>query len=230
MGKTQVIENIEKTLKETFGEFLGLKEGGSLKRNLLGSMLVMLPEVPAYFIPAYSEAKSTGNAENVKKGEGARGLLSGALEGLAVGAIVSTAKDEKLLQKFAALANTVIDNVKDEKVVDLAKKSFKNVKDVKITENGRAVVETAKDLSFKRILPFVIVGASIQFVSSKIFPIIGEKIGKAAYKKNQAAISEQAPKLAENPITKPIATINNNSKQLSPINKPQVFKSGYLKI
>lgn len=78
--------------KQVVGKFFSIDEGWSWKRNLLGAFLVYLPEIPAYFIPSYTQAKNTGGAKDLKHGEGIRGLITGALEGLAVGAIVSGKK------------------------------------------------------------------------------------------------------------------------------------------
>lgn len=156
MSQPEIPENMSNTLKKTFMKFLSFVPKAGLKRNVLGPLFVILPEIPAYLIPAYSEAKSTGSAENVKKGEGARGLLTGAFEGLAVGAIVSAPEEKE----------TIINNVK--KTVQAS------------------VKDAGMDLSYKKIIPFVIVAAGVQFISSKIFPIIGEKLGQSLYTKNQS--------------------------------------------
>lgn len=75
--------------KQVVGKFFSIDENWSWKRNLLGAFLVYCPEIPAYFIPSYTQAKNTGCAKDLKHGEGVRGLITGGLEGLAVGAIVS---------------------------------------------------------------------------------------------------------------------------------------------
>lgn len=126
-----LLEKFEKnfpTAYHTTMEFFGMKKNWLCKRNLLGAFLVMIPEIPAYFIPAFSQARATGDASEIKKGEGPRGLITGGLEGVAVSAIVAGEK-----------------------------------------------------LTVGHIYPFVILGAGLQFVSSKVFPIVGEKFGKVIY-------------------------------------------------
>lgn len=125
--------NVAKDLKGHFKfaayKYLGLTDKPDyLSKNMLAAFLVLLPEIPTYFIPAFSEAKANGNAKDVKKGEGYRGLLTGGLEGLAVSAII-------------------------------AKGQFRKA----------------------NIIPLVIFGSLMQFVSSKLFPIIGEKVGQFLY-------------------------------------------------
>jgi len=188
MSNNDIQKNLFNILKNTFCEFLSIDKKGKLNRNILGAILVLLPEMPAYFIPAYSEAKATGDAKNIKKGEGLRGLLTGALEGLAVGAIVST--------------------------VD------------KAAESG--IKDAAKKLNFKRIFPFVVVAAAVQFVSSKVFPVIGEKIGRAVYLKNNPVSNSSQPpvqKPAELATGTPAATNQLKGASLYP-----AVKSGSLKI
>ena len=51
--------------------------------------MVHSPEYPTYFIPAFTQAKANGDAGDLKKGEGVRGIITGCMEGIAVGAIVS---------------------------------------------------------------------------------------------------------------------------------------------
>jgi len=89
--KIHKLANIEttKTSKEIFYNFFGMNDSWPLGRNLLGGFMVHCPEYPTYFIPAYTQAKSTGDASDLKKGEGPRGLITGGLEGIAVGALVS---------------------------------------------------------------------------------------------------------------------------------------------
>lgn len=134
-------------MKETVCDFLSLDDKGTVIRNVLGAILVMLPEIPTYFIPAYSEAKATGDAKNIKEGEGPRGLLTGALEGLAVGAINSK----------------------------------------------------REPLKVGKLFPYVLLGAGIQFISSKVFPVVGENFGRSIYKKNHP-ISKPCEKTIQNPI------------------------------
>lgn len=78
-----------KNIKEICFHFFGMNDNWPIWRNLLGGLMVHAPEYPTYFIPAYTQAKATGNADDLKKGEGPRGLITGGLEGLAVGALVS---------------------------------------------------------------------------------------------------------------------------------------------
>lgn len=78
-----------KSPKEIFYHFFGMNEAWPIGRNLLGGLMVHSPEWPTYFIPAYTQAKATGDASDLKKGEGPRGLITGGLEGIAVGALVS---------------------------------------------------------------------------------------------------------------------------------------------
>lgn len=77
------------SFKKVVGKFFSINEKWSWKRNLFGAFLVYCPEIPAYFIPSYTQSKKTGTAKDLKHGEGIRGLVTGGLEGLAVGAIVS---------------------------------------------------------------------------------------------------------------------------------------------
>lgn len=79
----------KKTFNDLLFNFFGMNEHWSFGRNLLGGFMVHCPEYPTYFIPAYTQAKSTGDAKDLKKGEGPRGLITGGLEGIAVGALVS---------------------------------------------------------------------------------------------------------------------------------------------
>ncbi len=81
-----------KNFKKILFEFFGMNEGWHWKRNLLGILMVHALECPTYFLPAYNQAKATGDAKILKKGEGIRGLLTGMLDGLAIGALVSGAK------------------------------------------------------------------------------------------------------------------------------------------
>lgn len=118
-----------KSIKEMVFHFFGMNENWSIGRCLLGGFLVHSPEYPTYFIPAFTQATATGDAKELKKGEGPRGLITGAMEGIAVGALVSGG-EMKL---------------------------------------GREMV------------PYIIMGAGLQFFSSKVFPWLGEKAGRLVY-------------------------------------------------
>ncbi len=119
-----------KSKKEIFFHFFGMNKNWKWGRNIAGLLLVHSPEYPTYFLPAFNQAKETGDAHELKKGEGLRGFLTGCLEGAAVGALVS---GEKM--------------------------------------KGREMV------------PYILLGAGLQFLSAKVFPIIGEKAGKYLYHK-----------------------------------------------
>lgn len=123
----------DKSLKDIFYNFFGMNEKWPLGRNLLGGFMVHFPEYPTYFLPAYNQTKATGDAGDLKKGEGARGLITGGLEGVAVGALVS----------------------------------------------GRF-------LKVKEMVPYIILGASLQLLSSKLFPWLGEKMGGYVYRKRMS--------------------------------------------
>lgn len=124
---------VNKGAKEIFFHFFGMNESWPLGRNILGGFMVHSPEYPTYFIPAYTQAKATGDASELKKGEGPRGLITGGLEGVAVGALVS----------------------------------------------GRV-------LKLGEMIPYIFLGAALQLFSGKVFPWIGEKMGRAVYNKNLA--------------------------------------------
>lgn len=119
-----------KSLKDISMHFFGMNSLWKNPRNIAGFFMVHAPEYPTYTIPAYTQAKETGDAKALKKGEGARGLITGALEGVAVGALVSGAK-----------------------------------------------------LRVKEMIPYMILGAGLQYFSSKFFPWIAEKAGRVAYNK-----------------------------------------------
>lgn len=123
-----------KSPKEIFYHFFGMNENWKWGRNILGMVMVHCPEYPTYFIPTYSQTKETGNCGHVKKGEKFRGLLTGGLEGLAVGALVSGAK-----------------------------------------------------LKGKEMVPYIVLGAGLQLLSSMLFPWLGEVTGKQVYKKKVAS-------------------------------------------
>lgn len=78
-----------KNWKEIVYNFFGMNKCWNWKRNVGGIFMVHCPEYPTYFIPSYTQAKATGDATELKKGEGPRGLITGGLEGIAVGALVS---------------------------------------------------------------------------------------------------------------------------------------------
>lgn len=122
-----------KGTKEVFYNFFGMNNNWKTGRNILGMVMVHCPEYPTYFIPTYTQTSQTGNAGHIKKGEKIRGLLTGGLEGLAVGALVS---GEKI--------------------------------------KGREMV------------PYIVLGAALQLLSSMLFPWLGEVMGKQAYKKKVA--------------------------------------------
>jgi hypothetical protein len=155
---------IEKSPKEIFFNFFGMNENWPLGRCLLGAFLVHFPEYPTYFIPSYMEAKATGTAKNIKKGEGLRGIITGGLEGLAVGALVS-----------------------------------------------------GKKLKAQEMIPYILLGAGLQFLSSVIFPWMGEKTGQYEYKN----ISVRNP-------SKNLSKTTNQNLYLDPYNKNNI--SGGLKI
>ena len=159
-------ESSSKNLKEIFFNFFGMNENWSLGRNILGGLMVHCPEWPTYFIPAYTQAKATGDASELKKGEGPRGLITGGLEGIAVGALVS----------------------------------------------GRI-------LKPKEMVPYIILGAALQLFSSKLFPWLGEKIGRIEYDKMH-------PKPLGKKEANPVMPANFAAKPLQkPIANPPAFKS-----
>lgn len=118
-----------KSFKEMVFHFFGMNENWSVGRCLLGGLLVHSPEYPTYFIPAFTQATATGDAKELKKGEGPRGIITGMLEGVAVGALVTGGKI-----KFG-----------------------------------------------REMLPYIVLGAGLQFFSSKVFPWLGEKAGRFIY-------------------------------------------------
>ena len=120
--------------KQVIGKFFSINEKWSWKRNLVGALMVYCPEIPAYFIPSYTQAKQTGSAKDLKHGEGIRGLLTGGLEGIAVGALVS-----------------------------------------------------GKDMKAGKIVPYMLLGAALQLMSSLMLPRVGEKVGTFVYNKHKYA-------------------------------------------
>lgn len=167
-------------VKFTFREFFSIPEDASIKRAAIGAFLVYLPEIPAYFIPSFTQAKNTGCAKDLKQGEGIRGLVTGGLEGLAVGAI--------------ALKG---------------------------------------NLTTKRVVPFVLLGSVLQFMSSLIMPRIGEKAGTFVYNKRVYAnkINEvvEIP-FGSDPTQTQLTTPNNNSPQFKGRLPYSKFPSCNLKI
>lgn len=146
---------------KNFGEiifhFLGMDKNWPLGRNLLGGFLVHSPEYPTYFIPAFTQAKATGDATDLKKGEGPRGIITGCLEGVAVGALVSG----------------------------------KNIHRV------------------QEMVPYMVLGAAMQLFSSKVFPWLGEKMGRHFYLKRQTANLRQA-ELQKQEIQNPVKESNQS--------------------
>ncbi len=142
--------------KEIIYNFFGMKDYWKTGRNIAGMLMVHSPEYPTYFIPAFTQTKETGNSGHIKEGEGIRGLITGGLEGIAVGALVSGAK-----------------------------------------------------LKPKEMIPYVILGAGLQYLSSKLFPWLGEKAGLYLYNKK----IKQNTDLAQG--VKPIATEKSNEQPLS---------------
>lgn len=128
-----------KSPTEIFFHFFGMNENWPIGRNLIGGAMVHSPEYPTYFIPAFTQAKATGDAGELKKGEGVRGTITGGLEGVAVGALVS-----------------------------------------------------GKILKPMEMVPYILLGAGLQYLSSKFFPWLGEKMGRAIYLKNQKMNSSSA--------------------------------------
>lgn len=154
-------KSLSEGAKKVVGKFFSIDENWSWKRNLFGAFLVYCPEIPAYFIPSYTQAKNTGCAKDLKHGEGVRGLVTGGLEGLAVGAIVS-----------------------------------------------------GKDMTARKIAPYFVLGAAIQFMSSLILPKVGEKVGTFVYNKRKYA--EKLEEIIDIPFgNEPTA------EQLTALQKPQ---------
>lgn len=96
-------KGIVNIFKEVANKFFSTDKTWTWTRNILGAAMVYAPEIPAYFIPSYTQAKKTGCAKDLKHGEGIRGILTGGLEGMAVGAIVS-GKD----MKFSKIAPFIV--------------------------------------------------------------------------------------------------------------------------
>lgn len=159
-----------KKMKEIFFNFFGMNENWSWGRNIGGMFMVHCPEYPTYFIPSYSQSKATGEAGHVKKGEIPRGLITGGLEGIAVGALVSGEK-----------------------------------------------------IKGKEMVPYVILGAGLQFISCTVFPWLGEKLGRYQY--NQKMIKQGKPTVSATQTVEKIANVDNN-KPTKPANPAKPSFSG----
>lgn len=148
--RTAKIEGFQpsKGSKEIFYNFFGMNENWKWGRNIAGMIMVHCPEYPTYFIPSFSQAKATGSAGHIKNGEMARGLITGGLEGIAVGGLVSGAK-----------------------------------------------------IKPREMVPYMILGAALQLLSSVLFPWLGEKSGRILYNKKMAKNGLNAAKSeSQNPI------------------------------
>lgn len=163
----------KKSWKELLFNFFGMNDHWPLKRNLLGAFMVHCPEYPTYFIPAYSQAKAKGEAQDLKKGEGYRGAIVGGLEGVAVGALVS-----------------------------------------------------GKKLKFGEMIPYILLGMGLQYFSSKVFPWLGEKLGRMVYERNLNKKQNNPPPKKE------VAALPSKTtfKGFPLYNKSQINTSGNLKI
>lgn len=173
-----------KGAKEIFYNFFGMNENWNIGRNILGLLMVHSPEYPTYFIPAFTQAKETGDSGHIKKGEGIRGLLTGALEGIAVGALVSGAK-----------------------------------------------------LKPKEMIPYIALGAALQYASGKFFPWLGEKVGQYLYnekmKKQSDLPASVKPVTAEKSEDKPlnqVSVVKKSTPQFKGRNLYSPYVSGSLKI
>lgn len=56
-----------KSPKEIIYHFFGMNSNWKLGRNLIGGFMVHSPEYPTYFIPAFTQAKATGDSSELKK-------------------------------------------------------------------------------------------------------------------------------------------------------------------
>ena len=81
--------NTLKLIQTSIYESLGIMSGKNGKRNAIAAALTFAPNIPSYVIPAYSQASKTGDAENIEKLEGIRGVLTGGLDGAAIGALTA---------------------------------------------------------------------------------------------------------------------------------------------
>lgn len=93
-------------IRSTLHEAYGIAEKTPLRKNAIAATICYLPCIPNYMIPAYSQTVETGSAKGVKKREGLRGILTGALDGAAIGAI--TARGMKLTFKRVAVFAAVM--------------------------------------------------------------------------------------------------------------------------
>lgn len=152
--------------KEMIFNFFGMNHNWSLGRNLLGGLMVHCPEYPTYFIPAFTQAKATGEATELKKGEGPRGIITGGLEGIAVGALVS-----------------------------------------------------GEMLRPREMGPYILLGAGLQLFSSKVFPWLGEKLGRQIYLRRQA---EMKLKQTETPVIEIV-----QPKTVDAVSKPNNDKTTF---
>lgn len=163
--KEEIPKNLLDRVKHTFREFFSIPKNASMKRAAIGAFLVYLPEIPAYFIPSFTQAKNSGCAKDLKHGEGVRGLITGGLEGLAVGAIALKEK-----------------------------------------------------LSVKNVIPFILLGSALQFLSSLIMPRLGEKLGTFAYNKRKYA--EKLEEIIDLPFGS-----DPTQPQVQALQKPQTMAS-----
>lgn len=165
----QTVNTVSSRAKTLVFNFFGMNSNWPLGRNLLGGLMVHCPEYPTYFIPAFTQAKATGEATELKKGEGPRGIITGGLEGIAVGALVS-----------------------------------------------------GEMLRPREMGPYIILGAALQLFSSKVFPWLGEKMGRQIYLRRQAELKLSQSKVQVNAI---------EPESIQKISKPDKDKttfSGYL--
>lgn len=179
--------------KSIVQNFFGMNDNWSFWRNIGGGLMVHGPEYPTYFIPAYTQAKATGEASDLKKGEGPRGLITGGLEGVAVGALVSGGKIRWR------------------------------------TEMG----------------PYILLGAGLQYFSSKFFPWLGEKMGREVYFRNMEkkgliiskeqlkelkALKAKSEKHGKVKTAKGVKKPNENNTTINPKPAYAYPKSGGMKI
>ncbi|OGI19919.1 MAG: hypothetical protein A2287_10060 [Candidatus Melainabacteria bacterium RIFOXYA12_FULL_32_12] len=120
-------------VKTSFQESLGIISGKSRKENAVAAALTFAPNIPAYLMPSYFQASKAGNAENIEKSEGLRGIITGGLDGAVIGALTAR----------------------------------------------------KKALTPKRISIFIGIGALLDYISSRILPPLGEKLGKKVYQLGQ---------------------------------------------
>lgn len=190
LKKTANIDPDKFDAKKVIFNFFGMNKTWPIWRNLAGGLMVHSPEYPTYFIPAYTQAKASGEAKDLKKGEGPRGLITGGLEGVAVGALVS-----------------------------------------------------GRHLHWKQMGPYILLGAGLQYFSSKFFPWLGEKMGREIYFRNiekkgliiskeqlkeLKALKAKSEKHGKVKTAKGIKKPNENNTTINP--KPAYPKSGGMKI